>query len=373
MGDGDDRRWQIGGWQPGSSVLTAQLLEALARPGCPLCRVEAVTARHHLVAMLDERVTLPDAHHELLASRGFCHEHTWTLPAAALAAQSSRGVALLYAPVLTDLLRHWLAPAKRLRWFVTDVPCPLCRILVGTAPAYRAELAFLLRRRPDTTPARPLCRAHLTAMRPLVAPTLAARLDDATWQGDAGGGASERLALRVGPAPTQLLPATPRCPVCAAALWAARAVPERAGFCRAHAWDRFAAGTLDLDSTTGAVGDADCPACRAAEDAVAAALATHQPAHRLCLAHLIRAADHPWLEPTVAFWSLIQLQRDLVRYIEGGKATFRGTLTPDEQHAWQAALARFGGEAPGAGITRAADRPPTRWQRWRWRNEPVAV
>jgi hypothetical protein len=366
-------RWQLGGWQPGSSVLTAQLLEALARPGCPLCRVEGVTTRHHLEAMLDERVTLPDAHHELLASRGFCHEHTWTLPAAALAAQSSRGVALLYAPVLTDLLRHWIAPAARRHWFVAEQPCPLCRILVGTAPAYRAELAYLLRRRPDDAPARTLCLPHLHAMTPLVDQATAARLFDLARRGRTTGDAGERLALIVGPPPAHALPAAPRCPVCAAALRAARGVPERSGFCRVHAWDRFAATLLDLDATQAAATTAACPACQATEVAVETALRERQPAHRLCLTHLVAAFEQPWLEPTIAFWSLVQLQRDLTRYIDGGKATFRGTLTADEQRAWQSALERFGGEIPGGGITPPADRPLTLWQRWWSRREPVAV
>lgn len=366
-------RWPLGGWQPGSSVLTAQLLEALARPGCPLCRVEGVTTRHHLEAMLDERVTLPDAHHELLASRGFCHEHTWALPAAALAAQSSRGIALLYAPVLTDLLRHWLAPTERRRWFVAEQPCPLCRILVGTAPAYRAELAFLLRRRAAEAPTRALCQPHLRAMTPLVDSATADRLAAVAGRGRALGGARERLALIVGPAPVHPLPAAPRCLVCAAALRAAREVPERSGLCRAHAWDRFAEERIDLDATAGVIGIDECPACRVATAATRAALARRQPTHRLCLGHLVQGFEQPWLEPTIAFWSLVQLQRDLTRYIDGGKVTFCGTLTPDEQRAWQSVLERFGGEIPGGGITPPADRPPTLWQRWRLRHEPVAV
>ena len=112
----------------GDSVITARLLEALARPGCPLCRVLAAATRHHLEALLDERVALPGAHREFRASRGFCGEHAWALPPAALAAQSARGAAMLYAPLLAGLLHHWPDPRRRRRWFAPERPCLLCTV-----------------------------------------------------------------------------------------------------------------------------------------------------------------------------------------------------------------------------------------------------
>ncbi|HEY8597403.1 MAG TPA: hypothetical protein VIL85_03165 [Thermomicrobiales bacterium] len=363
--------WQIGRWQPGNSVLTAQLREALARPGCSLCRVETVTTRHHLEALLDERVTLPDAHHALLSSRGFCGEHTWALPPAALAAQSSRGAALLYAPLLLDLLRHWTDPGGPQRWFLPDAPCPLCRILVSTAPAYRAELAHLLRQGADDALAAGLCLPHLRLMTPHVAAPIAATLAAAAERARAEGSAHARLALLVGAAPPPL-PAERRCPVCAAAATAARDTPETTGLCRAHTWARFAEAH-DVPANVGVERPGDCPACRAAARAADAALATRQPAYRLCLGHLAQGFGRDWLEPDLAFWSIVQLQRDLTRYIDGGKATFTGTLTAAERRSWLTALARFGGEVPGVGLTPAGASAPSRWFRWRSQHDAVAV
>jgi hypothetical protein len=363
--------WQFGQWQPGNSVLTAQLLDALARPGCPLCRVETITTGHHLEALLDERVTLPDAHHALLASRGFCGEHTWALPSAALAAQSSRGAALLYAPLVLDLLRHWPNPTIQRRWFVPDEPCPLCRILVGTAPAYRAELAHLLRQGAGDALASGLCQPHLRLMTPHVEAQIAATLLATAERVRSEGTAHARLALLVG-APPPSLPAEQGCPVCAAAMAAARATPETTGLCRAHTWVRFAEDHR-VPATADVGGAGDCPACRAAHVAMDAALATRQPAYRLCLGHLAQSFGRDWLEPDLAFWSLVQLQRDLTRYIDGGKATFTGTLTAAERRSWLTALARFGGEVPGAGLTPAGASAPSRWFRWRSQHDAVAV
>lgn len=364
-------RWQFGQWQPGNSVLTAQLREALARPGCPLCRVETITTGHHLEALLDERVTLPEAHHALLASRGFCGEHTWALPPAALAAQSSRGAALLYAPLLLDLLRHWINPVEQQRWFTPEEPCPLCRILVGTAPAYRAELAHLLRQGADDALATGLCQPHLRLMTPYVAASIAATLLASAERARSAGNAHARLALLVG-APPPPLPAEQGCPVCAAAAAAARATTETTGLCRAHTWAHFAMDQRVPALTDVAIGD-HCPACHAAAVATDAALATRQPAFRLCLGHLAQSFGRDWLEPDLAFWSLIQLQRDLTRYIEGGKATFTGTLTAAERRSWLTTLARFGGEVPGAGLTPAGASAPSRWLRWRSQHDAVAV
>lgn len=364
-------RWQLGQWQPGNSVLTAQLREALARPGCPLCRVETITTRHHLEALLDERVTLPQSHHALLASRGFCGEHTWALPPAALAAQSSRGAALLYAPLLLDLLRHWVNPVERQRWFIPAEPCPLCRILAGTAPAYRAELAHLLRQGADDALATSLCQPHLRLLTPHVAAPIAATLRASAERARSAGNAPARLALLVG-APPPPLPAEQSCPVCAAAATAARATPESSGLCRAHTWLRFAADQTVPAPAEVAIADT-CPACRAAAAATDAALTTRQPAYRLCLGHLAQSFGRDWLEPDLAFWSLVQLQRDLTRYIDGGKATFTGTLTAAERRSWLTTLARFGGEVSGAGLTPVSLSAPSRWFRRRSPHDAVAV
>ncbi len=343
-----------GAAEAGNSVLTARMLDALARPGCPLCRVLAATAGHHLAALLDERVTLPHAHRELQASRGFCGEHAWALPPAALAAQSARGAAMLHAPLLAALLDRWPDPGRRRHWLTPERPCPLCAVLARSAAAYPAEFAALLRRGAAPALASTPCLPHLRVLAPrLLAATLAG-LAAATARARRDGGPGARLALGVGFRPVDPFPAAPACPVCAAATAAALATAATRDVCRAHAWAHLAAGHQGIaavEPPPGAPGA--CPACRAGAAAADAALATRQPAHRLCLGHLRRALGRDWLDGRVAYWSLVQLERDLARFVASGSATFAGTLTAGERRSWLVALARFGGEAPGAGLTAA--------------------
>lgn len=360
-------RWQPGRWSPGQSVLTARLLDAMTLPGCPLCRVAGIATQHHLESLLDERVTLPEAHQRLLGSRGFCTAHTRALPTAALAAQSARGVALLYVPLLNDLLRHWPDPARRGRWFAPERPCPVCQILDRTGPAYRAELLLLLRGG-HTTP--PLCRPHLRALAPHAAPETRALLVAAATPGREGGTAVERLALLVGARPAHLFSATPDCPACAAGARAARAIGPARGLCREHAWAAFATTGAALLAALADAPDplAGCSACRAAHAAAGQALTERQAAHRLCLGHLHRylTAKPAVGQEEIAFWSLIQLQRDLVRFVDAGRADFVGTLTAAEQRSWLVTLGRFGGEMPNAGVTPAGvPRGSSPWRRWR--------
>jgi hypothetical protein len=338
----------------GNSILTARLLEALARPGCPLCRVLATTTRHHLEALLDERVVLPNAHRDFRASRGFCGEHTWAIPPAALAAQSARGAAILYAPLLADLLDRWPDPDQRRRWLVPMRRCTLCVLLAGTTTAYLAEYTNLLQQGVASALAAVPCLPHLGVLTAYGDSSTRAHLAAASARARDAATLSDRVALSVGYRPVDPFPVAPACPVCAAATEAALETRAAVGLCRAHAWAQFAAGRTVGDAGVSAPDSiGDCPACRAAATAAAVALDRHQPTHRLCLAHLWQASECAWLDPTVAFWSLSQLERDLVRYIASGSATFTGTLTADERRSWLVALARFGGETPNAALTAA--------------------
>ena len=325
----------------GGSVVTARLLEALARPGCPLCRVLAATAGHHLEALLDERVTLPHAHREFRASRGFCGEHAWALPPAALAAQSARGAAMLYAPLLAALLDRWPDTDRRRRWLTPEQPCPLCATLARSSAAYLAEFAALLRREAAPALASAPCLAHLRVLAPRLAPGSLAHLAAATERARHRATPRDRLALGTGYRPVDPFPTAPTCPVCAAATAAAldAATP---GLCRAHAWAQFAAGRPGSEAVRPRAGaPGECPACRAGAAATVAALATRQPAHRLCLGHLRQALGRDWLDLTVAYWSLAQLERDLARFVASGNAVFTGRLTAAERRSWLVAIARW--------------------------------
>lgn len=52
------------------------LLEALKKPGCPACRIHRQAAERALEAFLWENVNEPDVRQGILASYGFCKEHT---------------------------------------------------------------------------------------------------------------------------------------------------------------------------------------------------------------------------------------------------------------------------------------------------------
>ena len=74
--------------------------DALAQPGCPVCRLKARSEERYLDALLWENVNDPGIRDHVRRARGFCHEHAWQLirPAASL------GVAILHRDVLRTLL-----------------------------------------------------------------------------------------------------------------------------------------------------------------------------------------------------------------------------------------------------------------------------
>ena len=57
-----------------------RLLEALDKPGCPICRCLLEDGRRHLDALLYEQVTDVETRRRLRAAWGLCNWHTWMLP-----------------------------------------------------------------------------------------------------------------------------------------------------------------------------------------------------------------------------------------------------------------------------------------------------
>lgn len=123
--------------------------EALAEPGCALCRLRARTTEQVVEALLWEQVNDPAVRRRVRQARGFCHEHAWAL----VRQGASLGVAILLRDVLRDLVRETESPPfqpppplslRRLReaWRRTlpsaataqlvarlrpQGPCPVCR------------------------------------------------------------------------------------------------------------------------------------------------------------------------------------------------------------------------------------------------------
>lgn len=81
------------------------LRDALAQPGCAVCRLKADSADRFLDGLLYESVNDPRVRHEVSQARGFCHLHAWGL----VRAGRSLGVAIL----LRDVLRRTCADLER--------------------------------------------------------------------------------------------------------------------------------------------------------------------------------------------------------------------------------------------------------------------
>ena len=81
------------------------LRDALAQPGCAVCRLKADSADRFLDGLLYESVNDPGIRREVSQARGFCYLHAWGL----VRAGRSLGVAIL----LRDVLRSTLADLER--------------------------------------------------------------------------------------------------------------------------------------------------------------------------------------------------------------------------------------------------------------------
>lgn len=341
------------------SLVTVHLEEALAQPGCPLCRLVGKTELHYFEAFFYENVNDPGVHRELLASRGFCHEHTWTIPAASVTNQSPTGVAIVYERFLTDLRRNAASDAQLQRWLDPDAPCPVCRVRGDTTRSYLTEYARLAAERPPggADGAGVLCQPHLGALAAHTAPAVQAAVAEATAgllaDPDALGERG-RLALIAGRQPARSAAPSARCPVCAVAAEAAQGVQEVTALCRHHAWELYEAGRREVASAMReVVPEAACPACQAAAAATAGALARLTDGGPLCLHHLRLALDRGRPVRPSAVVALARLGADLAAFRDSADFYFTGTIDAEERISWLTALACFGGEAVGAAVARA--------------------
>jgi hypothetical protein len=84
-----------------------RLVDACARPGCPVCRYVGDESRGYLDALIYEHVTDPDTRRRLRDSWGFCNWHSWMLLEIGSAAS---GAAIIYE----DLIGKWIHRVRRL-------------------------------------------------------------------------------------------------------------------------------------------------------------------------------------------------------------------------------------------------------------------
>ena len=134
---------------PDKSFTYFALLEALEKPGCPVCRFMAEYSRSYLTAFFYEQVNDVGIRRKLRHSRGFCNWHAWQ---AREIVSSALGVAilahdliteeiarldeLLCDPLITHLQRpvqHRVAP-KSIRAFIRGWQqkevCPACQVIL---------------------------------------------------------------------------------------------------------------------------------------------------------------------------------------------------------------------------------------------------
>jgi hypothetical protein len=137
-----------------TDTLYWDLLEACAKPGCPLCRVSLAFVRSYLDSTMYERVNDFGVRAALRDARGYCNAHAWMLT-------EGYGVVLGTAIIQRDVLNAVLKAA--------DV-APLGR---GT----RQYAQYILRRLRPTAEC-PAC-ANQRTMEDIAVQTLLKYLDDA--------------------------------------------------------------------------------------------------------------------------------------------------------------------------------------------------
>ncbi len=322
--------------------------------GCPVCRLLARKELRGLEALLWEQVTDPLTHRRLLASRGFCFEHAWTLIPAGRLVHSHYGVAIVLDRLLQDFLARAVAGVEAAqRWLRPEAPCPACEWNRAAEDTLLWTLAWLGERDPDLLGDGPaaLCRPHAAGLLAYTSSerraALAQRILWRTEQALREGTAEERLALLVGRKPHELPPQAVSCPACARTR---RSLVDDGCWrqSRLHAWVAW----LDApDRVAEALGwESLHPNGR---------LGSHTPSARpesgvapLCLGHLRHVIVTTGSSEALAaaLGDLERLAEDLEAFIASADYRFTGELTPTQRRSWQRVVARFAGETPGVGL-----------------------
>jgi uncharacterized protein DUF6062 len=99
-------------------LYTYELVEAMSRPGSPICRVIADTEQADILSIFREGRLDPDFRRRFFATGGFCRLHAWMLEGVARSEATGAPVADLYgALVVQDLETATDATAKDDRRF----------------------------------------------------------------------------------------------------------------------------------------------------------------------------------------------------------------------------------------------------------------
>ncbi|GBD15640.1 hypothetical protein HRbin26_00531 [bacterium HR26] len=346
----------LGAREPAPDRYLARTLEEeLELAGCPVCRLLARKELRGLEAMLWEQVTDPLTHRRLLASRGFCFEHTWALIPAGRLVHSHYGVAI----ILDRLLRDFLARAgaggveAARQWLRPDAPCPACEWNRAAEDTLLWALAWLGERDPGLVAEGPaaLCRPHAAALieytaaerRPALERRILARQERALREGTA----EERLLLLFGRRPHELPPRGVSCPAC---VRTRRSLVDDGSWQRSrlHAWVAW----LDAPERVGEALGWEILNLNGRLGDPAPLRAPETPVAPLCLGHLRQLlVTTGSREPLrAAIEDLERLAEALEGFIASADYRFTGELTPAQRRSWRQVVARFAGETPGVGL-----------------------
>jgi hypothetical protein len=334
--------WRAG--RPDKHMVYFDVLEALAEPGCPVCRLGLTSVARYLDALSYESVNDPGVREQLRGARGFCNLHAWQFADL----RNGLGAAIIYHDVLGALLRQVdeelarvrgrvLPPLERLvaghgnAWALPGrlLPhrlCPACRVL---AEAHERHLGALVAHLGDDElraaylGADGLCLPHLA----MVAPRL---------------GEPQDVALLVDVAASRLT-SLASADVWAATRFAAGAPGAVASPPRPRV-ARDAEPTGDEQALESALRRPGCPVCRVtgqgvdrflaalpartADDRTLAAELTG--ARGLCNRHGWRLAAHGAASPTGALAGLAELGGVLEAAAAGAREPRRGAALAAE-------------------------------------------
>ena len=131
------------------SVLVGELKEALAKPGCAICRMLARSERHYLWNFLFEGVMDAISRNRVLDAWGFCSDHTWMLAEIDEEAWSGKHLAsgVLYEALVERALKVIAEPAQKHAWTRTTLtalkdaltprkPCRACELRATSLETY---------------------------------------------------------------------------------------------------------------------------------------------------------------------------------------------------------------------------------------------
>jgi hypothetical protein len=89
----------------GRTMTFYDLRDAMALPGCPICRLNVRAAESFIDGLLWEMVNDPDARQDIRQAQGFCHNHAWEMV--------RQGASLGASIIVHDVLKHVIQATEK--------------------------------------------------------------------------------------------------------------------------------------------------------------------------------------------------------------------------------------------------------------------